>query len=87
MEKKMFCYQCQETAGNKGCILKGVCGKDFSTANLMDLLVFNLKGIAIITTAMRRAGVKADYRTADKTIMGITYKHKKRLTPKLEASP
>ena len=42
MEKKMFCYQCQETAGNKGCILKGVCGKDFSTANLMDLLVFNL---------------------------------------------
>lgn len=69
MEKKMFCYQCQETAGNKGCILKGVCGKDFSTANLMDLLVFNLKGIAIITTAMRRAGVKADYRKADKTIM------------------
>ena len=48
MEKKMFCYQCQETAGNKGCILKGVCGKDFSTANLMDLLVFNLKGIAIM---------------------------------------
>ena len=69
MEKKMFCYQCQETAGNKGCILKGVCGKDFSTANLMDLLVFNLKGIAIIMTSMRRAGVKADYRNADKAIM------------------
>ncbi|SJL21733.1 hydroxylamine reductase [Porphyromonas gingivalis] len=65
----MFCYQCQETAGNKGCILKGVCGKDFSTANLMDLLVFNLKGIAIIMTSMRRAGVKADYRKADKAIM------------------
>ena len=69
MEKKMFCYQCQETAGNKGCILKGVCGKDFSTANLMDLLVFNLKGIAIIMTSMRHAGVKADYRKADKAIM------------------
>ncbi len=69
MEQKMFCYQCQETAGNKGCLLKGVCGKDYSTANLMDLLIFNLKGIAIITTAMRRAGVAADYRTADKTIM------------------
>ncbi|ERJ87104.1 hypothetical protein HMPREF1989_00877, partial [Porphyromonas gingivalis F0566] len=41
-----------------------------------------LKGIAIITTAMRRAGVKADYRTADKTIMGITYKHKKGADPK-----
>ncbi len=65
----MFCYQCQETAGNKGCLLKGVCGKDYSTANLMDLLIFNLKAIAIITTAMRRAGVAADYRTADKTIM------------------
>ena len=69
MEQKMFCYQCQETAGNKGCLLKGVCGKDYSTANLMDLLIFNLKGIAIITTAMRRAGVATDYRTADKTIM------------------
>ncbi|WP_373812924.1 hydroxylamine reductase [Porphyromonas loveana] len=69
MEQKMFCYQCQETAGNKGCLLKGVCGKDYSTANLMDLLIFNLKGIAIITTAMRRAGVAADYSTADKTIM------------------
>lgn len=65
----MFCYQCQETAGNKGCVLKGVCGKDFSTANLMDLLIFNLKGIAIITTSMRDAGAKADYQTADHTIM------------------
>lgn len=57
-------------------------GKDFSTANLMDLLVFNLKGIAIITAAIRRAGVKADYRKADKTIMGITYKYKKGADPK-----
>ena len=65
----MFCYQCQETAGNKGCALKGVCGKDFTTANLMDLLIFNLKGIAIITTEARKAGVNLDYRTADKTIM------------------
>ncbi len=69
MENRMFCYQCQETAGNKGCTLKGVCGKDFTTANLMDLLIFNLKGIAIITTAARKAGVALDYRTADKTIM------------------
>ncbi len=69
MEKKMFCYQCQETAGNKGCTLKGVCGKDFTTANLMDLLIFNLKGIAIITTSMRRSGVKADYQVADRIII------------------
>ena len=57
MENRMFCYQCQETAGNKGCTLKGVCGKDFTTANLMDLLIFNLKGIAVISTAARNAGV------------------------------
>ena len=28
MDNKMFCFQCQETAGNKGCTIKGVCGKD-----------------------------------------------------------
>ncbi len=65
---KMFCYQCQETAGNKGCILKGVCGKDFSTANLMDLLIFNLKGISTITTSLRKACVDADFARAKKAI-------------------
>ncbi len=69
MENRMFCFQCQETAGNKGCTLKGVCGKDFTTSNLMDLLIFNLKGIAIITTAARQAKVSLDYHTADKAIM------------------
>ncbi len=69
MEKKMFCYQCQETAGNKGCTVKGICGKDFTTANLMDLLIFNLKGIAIITTSMRRSEAKADYQVADRIII------------------
>ncbi len=45
----MFCYQCQETAGNIGCrFAKGVCGKPANTANLQDLLVFNLKGIAAL---------------------------------------
>jgi hydroxylamine reductase len=42
----MFCYQCQETAGCKGCTVKGVCGKQPETANLQDLLIFNLKGIS-----------------------------------------
>ncbi len=41
----MFCYQCQETAANKGCSIKGVCGKQPDTANLQDLLIFVLKGI------------------------------------------
>jgi len=43
----MFCYQCQETAKNEGCAIRGVCGKDESTANLQDLLVHMLKGISI----------------------------------------
>jgi hydroxylamine reductase len=43
----MFCYQCQETAKNKGCDVKGVCGKTEDTAKLHDLLVYVLKGIAI----------------------------------------
>jgi hydroxylamine reductase len=42
----MFCYQCQEAAQNKGCTIKGVCGKTNETANLQDLLIFSLKGLA-----------------------------------------
>lgn len=42
----MFCFQCQETAANKGCSIKGVCGKQPDTAVLQDLLVFVLKGIS-----------------------------------------
>lgn len=44
----MFCYQCQETAGGKGCMLRGVCGKTEITANLQDLLVYCAKGISDI---------------------------------------
>lgn len=43
----MFCYQCQETAHNTGCTVKGMCGKDETTANLQDLLVYVLQGMAI----------------------------------------
>jgi len=44
----MFCYQCQETAKNTGCTVKGVCGKDAQTANLQDFVIYNLKGISQI---------------------------------------
>jgi hydroxylamine reductase len=47
----MFCYQCQEAAGNKGCIARGVCGKTEETANLQDLLTHVLKGIAVLNEA------------------------------------
>ncbi len=42
----MFCYQCQETAGGKGCSIRGVCGKTEEVAKLQDLLIYTLKGIA-----------------------------------------
>ncbi|MBT4512819.1 MAG: hydroxylamine reductase, partial [Chloroflexi bacterium] len=43
----MFCYQCQETARNTGCTVKGVCGKSEENSNLQDLLIFVLKGISV----------------------------------------
>lgn len=43
---KMFCYQCSQTAGGKGCTNSGVCGKDATTARLQDNLIFALKGIS-----------------------------------------
>ena len=43
MEQKMFCWQCQETAGNKGCTVCGVCGKTADVAALQDELVFETK--------------------------------------------
>ena len=42
----MFCFQCQETAGNKGCTKVGVCGKDENTANSQDLLIYVTKGLS-----------------------------------------
>ena len=44
----MFCYQCQETAGGKGCMVRGVCGKTEGTAKLQDLLIYTVKGISEI---------------------------------------
>lgn len=44
----MFCYQCQETAKNTGCTVKGVCGKNEEVAKLQDLLIYVCKGIAEI---------------------------------------
>ncbi|MFU0824925.1 hydroxylamine reductase [Clostridium sp.] len=54
----MFCYQCQETAGCKGCTIKGVCGKTADVANLQDLLIYTLKGIALYDLKAMDAGIK-----------------------------
>lgn len=50
----MFCYQCQETVKNTGCTMKGVCGKNESTANLHDLLIFILQGISVYAEKIQK---------------------------------
>jgi hydroxylamine reductase len=53
----MFCFQCQETAKNTGCTIKGVCGKPEDTANLQDLLIHVLKGISIYGEKTKELGI------------------------------
>lgn len=54
MEHKMFCYQCQETAGCSGCTQMGVCGKNPEVAAMQDLLIYVTKGLSAITTQLRK---------------------------------
>ncbi len=56
MENKMFCFQCQETAGCRGCTIRGVCGKTPDVAAAQDLLVYVTKGLSAVTTALREEG-------------------------------
>ena len=60
MEQKMFCYQCQETAGCKGCTMCGVCGKQPEVAAMQDLLVYVTKGLSAVTTHLRAEGQAVD---------------------------
>ena len=56
MENKMFCFQCQETAGCKGCTVMGVCGKTPEVAGLQDLLIYVTKGLSAVTSRLRAEG-------------------------------
>lgn len=56
----MFCYQCEQTAGNKGCNITGICGKNPETAALQDLLIDVTKGIAKYAHRARKLGMQAD---------------------------
>lgn len=60
MENSMFCYQCEQTAGGKGCTKVGVCGKTAEIANLQDLLIYQLKGIACYGKNILDQGKKVD---------------------------
>ncbi len=53
----MFCFQCQETAKNTGCTVKGVCGKPEDTANLQDLLIYVLRGISVYGEKAKELGI------------------------------
>ncbi len=53
----MFCYQCQEAAKNEGCTVKGMCGKSEETANLQDLLIYALRGVAVYAEKAKELGV------------------------------
>lgn len=71
----MFCFQCQETAKGTGCILSGVCGKTPEVANMQDLLLFVVRGIAVYNQALRKDGrssVRADKFIFDALFTTIT---------------
>lgn len=60
MENSMFCYQCEQTFGGKGCTKSGVCGKTPEIANLQDLLIYQLKGISCYAKPLIEAGKSID---------------------------
>lgn len=71
----MFCYQCQEAAGGKGCSKVGVCGKPSDVANLQDLLVYTLKGVSYFNLLARENGIndkKTDRLILDNLFATIT---------------
>ncbi len=71
----MFCFQCQETARNKGCTIRGVCGKPPEVAQLQDLLIWLLKGLSFYGVKGREVGVsdpEADLFVAEALFATIT---------------
>ncbi|MEN3005642.1 hydroxylamine reductase [Dehalobacterium formicoaceticum] len=63
----MFCFQCQETAKNQGCTVRGVCGKPEEVANMQDLLIYVLKGISVYAAEGRKINIIDE--EADKFVM------------------
>lgn len=59
-QETMFCFQCQETAGKRGCTRVGVCGKTSDVAAMQDLLINTTKGLSAITTQLRKEGKEID---------------------------
>lgn len=60
MTNQMFCYQCEQTAGGKGCTKIGVCGKTPEIAAMQDLLIYQLKGISVYAKELLKKNEKVD---------------------------
>ena len=60
IEYPMFCYQCEQTAGGKGCTKMGVCGKTPEVAALQDLLIYQIKGISCYAKKLVEKGENVD---------------------------
>lgn len=71
MEQAMFCYQCEQTAGGKGCTKSGVCGKTPEIANLQDLLIYQLKGISCYAKTILDRGEVIDKNVVQFTENGL----------------
>ena len=61
MKTDMFCFQCQEAAGNRGCTKAGICGKTPSTASMHDQLLYVTSGLSSVTTRLRSEDVGIPY--------------------------
>ena len=68
----MFCFQCEQTIGGKGCTKAGNCGKNAEVAALQDLLIYELKGIGFYGEKLLEKGIKIDDET-DKFVMDATF--------------
>lgn len=60
MAEQMFCYQCEQTAGGKGCTKVGVCTKTPEIAAMQDLLIYQLKGTSCYAVKLLEKGEKID---------------------------
>ncbi len=70
-ENKMFCFQCQETAGCSGCTVSGVCGKKPDVAAMQDLLVYVTKGLSAVTTELRFNGKEIEAHVNEMIIVNL----------------
>ncbi|MDA3950262.1 MAG: hydroxylamine reductase [Spirochaeta sp.] len=68
----MYCFQCQEAAGNVGCTVRGVCGKQESTANLQDVLIYAARGLALSVDMLHRAVAQNNPDAPDDSLYGGT---------------